>query len=243
MTSPSTPDEMNDRYLDGDYLGHNPSWHVEDSPWKASKILLAMARNDLKPATICEVGSGAGEILNRLHAALDSTVQLTGFDISPQAHALAVQREKPRLAFRLADFLEEETPPYDLLLVMDVVEHVEDYLGFLHRLRGRGATVIFQIPIDLSAYAALRPKTLANGRRLFGHLHYFNRSTALASLEHVGFDIVDAFYASAAGDGHALGKGSLPARLLAQVRRALWRLNPELSARLLGGVGLIVVAR
>ncbi len=82
------------RYVGGEYLGHNPTWHVEDSAWKAEQILAALKRNGLHPATVCEVGCGAGEILSQLHARLPSHVVFTGYEISPQAHALALTREQ-----------------------------------------------------------------------------------------------------------------------------------------------------
>jgi hypothetical protein len=68
-------DDFNDRtllmseemYTQGEYLKKHPTWHVEDSPWKAEQIIKIMERNRLKPNSICEVGCGAGEILNQLY--------------------------------------------------------------------------------------------------------------------------------------------------------------------------------
>ena len=50
-------------YTNGYYLEKNPTWHVEDSSWKAKNIIKMMKRNNIVPKTICEVGCGAGEIL------------------------------------------------------------------------------------------------------------------------------------------------------------------------------------
>jgi 2-polyprenyl-3-methyl-5-hydroxy-6-metoxy-1,4-benzoquinol methylase len=53
-------------YSDGAYLEKNPLWHVDESPFKAKYILQMLRRNNLQPKSICEVGCGAGEVLNLL---------------------------------------------------------------------------------------------------------------------------------------------------------------------------------
>ena len=54
---------MSGMYTSGEYLEKNPHWHAADSPWKAGQILKMIQKNGLHPATVCEVGCGAGEIL------------------------------------------------------------------------------------------------------------------------------------------------------------------------------------
>ena len=56
---------------------------------------------------------------------------------------LAKSRANEKLQFRLADFLEEDSN-FDLILVLDVIEHLEDYFRFLRRLTARSHYKIFQ---------------------------------------------------------------------------------------------------
>lgn len=49
-----------------EYLEKNENCHIEDSPWKAEKILSIMNKNGLHPNSIVEIGCGAGEILVQL---------------------------------------------------------------------------------------------------------------------------------------------------------------------------------
>ena len=122
-------------YLDGKYLAKNPGWHVEESPWKAKQVLRMLRQNHLAPTTVCDVGCGAGEVLNQLQKSLESQCTFWGYDISPQAFEMCKQRENERLHFKLADIRLEKDVFFDLILMLDVVEHVEDYFSFLRDIK------------------------------------------------------------------------------------------------------------
>ena len=60
---------MSSRYEDGRYAAANPTWHEEDSPWKAGRIASLLARHGLLPATmatVAEVGCGAAGAVGHL---------------------------------------------------------------------------------------------------------------------------------------------------------------------------------
>jgi 2-polyprenyl-3-methyl-5-hydroxy-6-metoxy-1,4-benzoquinol methylase len=139
----------------GEYLKNNPTWHVEDSPWKAKQIIKMLNRNPINPKTIAEIGCGAGEILNQLHLSMPNYVSYTGYDISSDAISLAKTREKERLEFKNENLLEINAC-FDLLLMIDVFEHVDDYLGFLKLSKNKAKNTIFHIPLDISAQGILR---------------------------------------------------------------------------------------
>lgn len=72
------------RYSDDTYLQENPTWHIEDSRWKADQVVTMLNRANLHPEKVCEVGCGAGEILNVLSKKLPDNVQFVGYEISPK---------------------------------------------------------------------------------------------------------------------------------------------------------------
>jgi hypothetical protein len=74
--------------------------------------------------------------------------------------------------------------------MMDVFEHVDDYLGFLKLCKGRAKNTMFHIPLDISAQAVLRNQ-LIDSRNSVGHLHHFIKDTAIATLVDSGYEIVD----------------------------------------------------
>jgi hypothetical protein len=229
-----------DRYSSGDYLEENPTWHAEDSAWKAGEILRMIERNHLTPSSVCEVGCGAGEILLELHKRLPDHVRFSGYEVSPQAYALCQPRQRERLEFFLSDGGPGEATFYDLVLVIDVIEHVEDIYGFLRSIKSRGTRKIFHIPLDMSVQKVLRRDPIMHLRDQVGHIHYFMKSTALALLTECGYEIDDVFYT--AGDLHLRPQSSL-AKMAMIPRRLGFALNEDWAAHLLGGFSLMVLAR
>lgn len=225
-------------FKDGTYLANNPDWHVQDSPWKAAHIAEIIERNRLNPQTICEIGCGAGEILKQLSDRYPDKT-FTGYEISPQAFALCRKRSGPHLDFKYGDLLTESTH-FDVVMAIDVFEHVEDYWGFLRKLRDRGAYKIFHIPLDISVQGVLRGTSMMRGRRTVGHIHYFTKETALATLEDIGYSVEDYFYTGGAVE--LAGRG-WKSQILKIPRKMAFFINQDFGVRLLGGYSLMVLAR
>ncbi|PZV28023.1 MAG: methylase [Snowella sp.] len=232
---------MSDIYTDGQYLNNNPTWGVEDSPWKAEQILKIIHRNSLQPNTIAEIGCGAGEILYNLSSSLHN-VAFYGYEISPQAFALTDRRKKDNLHFYLDNFVDNPEVYVDMVLCIDVFEHVDDYLGFLKKLKLKGKNHIFHIPLDISISSVLRSRPILNGRKTVGHLHYFTKETALATLEDAGYKIIDYFYTAQAIELPRTQKSLITT--IAKIPRFLgFKLNQDLAVRLMGGYSLIVLTQ
>ncbi len=229
---------MQDIYQDGTYLANNSEWHVADSPWKAEQIRAMLARNSLAPATVCEVGCGAGQILRILSERMPAAEHFYGYEISPQAYELCSPLANERLSFKLLDLLEQEDV-FDLVMAIDVFEHVEDYIGFIRSLRERGRHQLFHIPLDLSVQSVLRG-TPMRSRAEIGHLHYYYKDTALATLTSAGCEIVDWCYT--ASDLELPNRG-WKANLAKLPRKVLYGLHQDFAARLLGGFSLLVLTR
>jgi cyclopropane fatty-acyl-phospholipid synthase-like methyltransferase len=231
--------EIKDIYTEGEYLTRNESWHTEDSPWKADHIMRIMEKNTIRPSTVCEIGCGAGEILNQLQAKLPAGIKYYGYEISPQAFEKALPRAKQGLTFLLKDMLEEDVF-YDVALIIDVIEHVPDFYSFLQKVKTKATYKIFHIPLDLSVQTVWRSKPILAGRKQVGHIHYFTKETALAALGDMGYTIIDHFYT--AGMVEIPGK-SFQTKLLNWPRRLLFGMNQDFAARLLGGYSLMVLAK
>ncbi len=221
----------------GDYLKNNPEWHVEDSPWKAAQIMRMLEANPIDLKSVAEVGCGAGEILNQLHGKLPQNIHYTGFDISRDAINFANSRTKERLNFKQENFLDTQQN-FDLLLMIDVFEHVDDYLGFIRACKGKSDYTIFHIPLDIHVVGVMK-KLMVESRKSVGHLHYFSKETALATLADCGYEVVDFFYTTGCFDLQR----SMRAKISAVPRKILYTFSKDLAATVLGGFSLMVLAK
>lgn len=227
------------RYADGTYLENNPTWHEEDSAQKVVWIERFLRKAGLKPSTIAEVGCGAGGILAGLQRHFPDAA-LSGYEISPQAFELARGKANARLQIHHQDILERDGPRFDLLMAIDVFEHVPDYLDFITRLRPLAEYKLFHIPLDLSIRMLVQPRIFTEIRSDLGHLHYFNRTTALDTLKYCGYEILDEQYTYWSLDYPAL---SLKSRLAKVPRRLFAKIAPDLAMTVLGGGSMLVLAR
>lgn len=233
---------MSNIYQDGTYLSRTETWHLEDSPWKASHILRMLTKNNIEPGSLAEVGCGAGGVLNALSKSdLLQNCQLVGYDISPQAIQLSKKHSNDRVEFQCGDAFDGGLEYGDVLLAIDVFEHVPDYLGFLTACQSLAEFKLYHIPLDLHVSSILRASFI-DGRTSLGHLHYFTAESAIESLRDTGHEIVDSFYTCAAADLVRYHRS--PKRIAASLpRRIAAKISPELGARYLGGFSLMVLAR
>jgi hypothetical protein len=232
--------QMKTIYDDGTYLYNNPTWHEEDSPWKARQIEKILKKNNIVPSTICEVGCGAGEILNCLANCYGDHVNFSGYDISPQAFDICKKKEKQNLHFFLKDLLSENNASCDVLLAIDLFEHIEDYLGFLRKFREKGEYKVFHIPLDISVQTVLRCSPIVNRRKKVGHIHSFTKETALATLKDTGYEVVDYFYTPGCLE---VANRSWKSNLMKLPIKLFFSIHQDLTVRIFGGFSLLVLAR
>jgi cyclopropane fatty-acyl-phospholipid synthase-like methyltransferase len=225
-------------YISNQYADLNPTWHEEDSPWKAAQISKIIDKNRISFSSLCEVGCGTGEILLNL-ARTYPQAKFDGYEVAPHAFQRASPKTTGNVSFHLKDILQEPDVHYDVLVIADVIEHVEDYLSFIKGLRGLARYKIFHIPLDLSVQSVLRGWPITNLRKNVGHLHYFFKDTALASLTDCGYRIVDHAYTASRIE---LPKQAFSSRLMSLPRKLLFPLYPDLTVRVLGGYSLLVLA-
>ncbi|MGD9635582.1 MAG: class I SAM-dependent methyltransferase [Pirellulales bacterium] len=228
---------MNSMYADGTYLESNPDWHAADSPWKAQQIAAMFRKNGLSPARVCEVGCGAGEIVRTLAQELPET-HFVGYEISPQAYEICRDKGAANVEFRFGDYLSSESEAFDVTLAIDVIEHIEDCFSALRTLQKKPGKKVFHIPLEISAQAAAR-NIVYSTRKHFGHLHYFNKDTALETLERTGYTILDWNYTRWAIEYQGRGWKSFALKV---PRAALYKVLPDLAPKLLGGFSLLVLA-
>lgn len=227
-------------YTSNGYLKYSPDWHVEVSPVKVEYVLDMLKQTGITPQHIGDIGCGVGEILALLQERMDPSCTFLGYDIAPKAIEMARTKENDRLHFTLADITQIDAS-FDLILMIDMIEHVENCFQFLREARTKSKYIMIQFSLDLTVGALLRPRTLLGFRGTHGHvghLHYFTKNIALCMLEDLGYEIIDSMYTPE----------PVPAtdpfgRALGLVRKGLYAVDQDLAVRLLGGYKFMVLAK
>jgi SAM-dependent methyltransferase len=228
-----------DKYLSSTYAEANPTWDSEDSPWKTTRVAELINAHQLAPGSICEIGCGSGKILAGLRHLYPQT-ELFGYDIAPAAAAFWADYEKEGIKFQVGDFLELNNLHYDLILLLDVVEHIEDPFSFLIKIRRAAKFFLFHFPLDLCAINILREAPILRQRKVVGHIHYFTKNLALSLLRESGYEIMHWRYSQAA---FSSPQRTLRTKLFSLIRFIAYKINKDYSVRALGGETLFVLAR
>jgi len=226
-------------YKNGMYLSLNPTWHAEDSAWKARLIYDFLQQSNIEFRSVCDVGCGIGGVLQELCNKMDEKIMFYGYEISPQAYEMCKAKENARLRFFLGDFAEKDIL-YDLILIIDVIEHVQDYLNFLKKVKTKGVFKLFKVPLELSAVAViLKSRRLLLSRKSAGHLHYFTKDLFLEILKDSGYEVISFRVFKKSGQHANIHFKSIVDKLLFN---SVSLIDTELAVSLFGGM-LLVLAR
>jgi SAM-dependent methyltransferase len=231
----------NDMYVSGEYFKNNPDWDVADAVWKVDVIVGLLQRNNVKPKQVIEVGCGAGENLVELLKRDSNIEKLTGYDISPQAIELAAKRSSVQINFYNEDITAKENQHTGLMLVIDVVEHVDDYYGFLRKLKTKSDWFVFHIPLDLSGRTVMKPHVMLQQRQSVGHIHYYTKEMVEWALKDTGYEIKDWVYTKPVVD---IQPADSFKRFVKKILRNIsFAINKDWSAKKWGGYSMMVLAK
>jgi predicted RNA methylase len=228
---------MKDIYNNQTYLNNNPSWGEEDSPMKVEVITRILKKNNISFKTVAEAGCGSGEILVLVRKTISATEHFHGFDTSNDAFSISVKKQTQKIRFENADITCLDIH-VDLLLVIDVLEHIPDYFKFLENIHSKSRYTVFHIPLDMSVWSLFREKMLIESKSRVGHIHAFTEEFILDILEDHGFQIIDKSYTPPTFSHY-----SLKQKITHGFRSFLFLLNKKLASKTIGGYSIMVLAK
>ncbi|NLN94839.1 MAG: class I SAM-dependent methyltransferase [Bacteroidales bacterium] len=230
---------MKDIYNDRTYLDKNPTWHEEDAPFKASKIIKLLERNSIPFKTVSEIGCGSGEILVQLESQLQFVTNFFGFDISKDAINIAKKKETDKVKFDIKDISDKsENCFYDLQLVIDVIEHLDNYFSFLSGIVSKSKYTIFHIPLDMCVWTLFREKMLIESKDRVGHIHNFTEDFIINILSDFGFEILDKIYTEP-----KFKVISTKQKFVNFIRRIIFKINKRFCTKTLGGYSILILTK
>jgi len=229
---------IKDIYNNQTYLQNNPTWHEEDAMFKADRIEKLLTQYPVPFTRVCEVGCGSGEILVQLCKMFRDVTSWVGYDISADAIAIAEEKSSEKLKFELQDFtLTDNSITYDLMLVIDVIEHLENYFSFLDSISERSRYFIFHIPLDMCVWSLLRERMLIESKERVGHIHNFTEDFIKSILTDQGFRILHQIYTEP-----VFKVKSFKQWLISTLRSILYGISPRFCTKTLGGYSILVLA-
>ena len=230
---------MNDIYNNQTYLQNNPGWHEEDAPYKAVYILKLLKRNAIVVQSIGDAGCGTGGILAQLEENLPAVQRFTGFDISADAIQLAKAKETGKTTFEVKDIAGSDSIVlFDLLLVIDVIEHIQDYFSFLKGIVSKSNYTIFHIPLDMCIWSLLREQMLIESKNRVGHIHNFTEDFIKDILAEYGFEVIDQLYTPP-----KVELLSIKQRVINFTRKVLFFVNPKFCTKTIGGYSILLLTK
>lgn len=229
-----------DIYNNSEYMDKNPSWHVEHSAWKADQVKKIINQNNLTLNKVIEVGCGAGEILVNLSKDYPNR-KFIGYEISKEIFAIAKNKESENVEFRYGN-INDESNYSDLLLCIDVFEHVENYISFLKELKRHSKYHIFHIPLDINILGLFRNR-LIKEREAVGHLHYFTVETAIATLKDSGYQVISWNFTDSFSKGGIERPKNLKSKIFRMIQYILFTISPKFLSRTLGGLSIMVLTK
>lgn len=236
-----------DRYLSGDYIKKNHSYHTEDSKfkWKNFSNILKKSNINLNEINyISDIGCGSGQILIMANNSnlFNKQCVFDGYDINPDAIKEA-KKNSSKLSFFNEDFVNLKEAKRDLIIAADVFEHVQDTYDFLTKLKDKGNFFLFNIPLEISLFSMIRKKNIfKDSFNNVGHLHFYTKRTALLTLENLGFKILD--YNLVNNRFEEFKKTKKIRSLLINIPQYfVEKVNQNLACSIFGGYSLVVLAR
>ncbi len=181
-----------------EYFEKNKDWHLADSFEKARQVNLLLGKyNDLEIKSVLDVACGNGLVL--LHFLENKNFEkVLGVDISQKAIELARKNDKDKKTeWRILDILKNDIEKFDLILALDIVEHMDDKL-FLKKIKNKGKYFIFKVPIEnnflnifLKKVSLKKIDQQEDSLEKYGHINYYTEDSFLKILKQGGYQIVD----------------------------------------------------
>jgi ubiquinone/menaquinone biosynthesis C-methylase UbiE len=174
------------------YVAKNPTLHAEDSYWKFTKIVplvdeILANLNFMKQRSIniLDIGGGAGIILNKVSEYIESqsNLKVAKFMLDLTPAMLATQRNNNPDAKGVINADITQAPvaskTFDIVLCLDVLEHIPDYKKALKEIKKISHYAIFKIPLEDNLYLNILNLLTNDSQRRdsiesVGHLHFFN---------------------------------------------------------------------
>jgi SAM-dependent methyltransferase len=145
----------------------------ESTEWKIPSLESVAPSREF--SSIAEVGCFTGDVIGNIFAEVN--VSRIGFDVQRDAIGEAARRY-PQCTFLAEDFF-HSSERFDVIILSDIVEHIEDDAGLLRTALTRAQVVLMNLPLEKKWSTIFRKYGPDDSS---GHLRSYSRKSALSLL-------------------------------------------------------------
>ncbi len=224
-----------------EYLVKNPELHASDAESKA-RAILNLASGIVQPDSILDIACGSGLVLQQVVKEL-TPERAVGLDISESIIAEARKLNiDTRIVFQVADAFSYSKSHFNLVLAIDIVEHVNDDLALLKHISSLGEYVIIKVPIEHNFLNSFL--YLISGKRIdywrtteakYGHIHHYGLSEFISKLRELDLHLIKVDYMPLPKRSAALRE------ILRWLFLPLWFISRNFYVRLTGGFLVVLL--
>jgi len=222
-----------------DYYKVHNTFHSEDAPRKFSELKQLISKEE-SFRKVVDLGCGGGYV-TRLVKKEYNPKENIAVDVSSEAIEHAKSKDKGNTKYKVADAFEFESKETDLVIITDLVEHVENPKKLLEHISTYSKELVVRIPLELTFSNSLF-KTLgikdeySKFREKYGHLYHYTVTSFLKQLESSNWET----------ESYKVFKvpkrSCFPLELMRLLFYPLYFINPVWAANITGGF-LVVRAR
>lgn len=184
-----------------EYIIKNPTLHCEDASNKAKYIKHILEKVSFKPNSIVDVGCGSGMVLMKLLENI-GPVEACGIDISSKIIDIAIKNDQKKLVRWIkSDIFQLNIVKYDLVIAIDIIEHIQDDRKLLKKISDFGKFFIIKVPIEDNLVNKFI-KFLTNNKvdpnrdteKKYGHIHHYSEKSFTDMLVGSNYNIIKLEY-------------------------------------------------
>lgn len=136
---------------------------------------------------ILEVGCGSGTVMEQFER--ERNLSIDGCDLNDYALKLIKSEKSKCYCYNIYDKNPQIVGKYNVILLLDVIEHIDDHVGFINTCKDH-LTEEGKIIINVPAYMHLYSKY----DKEVGHVRRYNKKTLSQALKDAGLEVESCSY-------------------------------------------------
>ncbi|MEA1929907.1 MAG: class I SAM-dependent methyltransferase [Patescibacteria group bacterium] len=226
-----------------EYIDKNPDLNDSDIKDKIDAIDRVLSPTRMKFGAILDLACGSGKILLSLSSRCLSK-RNTGVDISEKIINIARENDfENKVNWVVSDIFNLEPDNYELILAIDILEHVEDDLKLLNHAKTLGGFMVVKVPIEdnlVNKLVKLLSFRLVDEHRYtedrYGHIHHYSEGGVMDLIDKSDWGLVSKVYLP-------LPKRSkLSWEILRIILFPIWYMSEPLYLKVNGGFLILALA-